>query len=627
MEENSNSTQDKEKQADPSSVPEALPEGENPIPKSDSVEPVGDPIPKEEAEPSGLQPVQSLQSILLEKELISRDQLDVALKQQAESGGTADLGQILISLGFITETVLGELLNESAGIKHFDFTSATLDVNLIKQVPKHVAKQFKIVPISLYNDELKVATSDVYNIIAFDQIKTLFGKNIKVTPLYANQAHIDEVIEKYYEYEMRLESIFHEIENLKQEQKEFVTQEEGFINPTVRLVDALLLDAVKKEASDLHFEPEDNFVRLRYRIDGQLRQILTFHKEYWPSIVVRIKIIAGMNIAETREPQDGRISFEIMGRKVDFRLSSQPTVHGENIVARILDRSKALIDLTELNFSEKNFQHLQKLLKKPEGVFIITGPTGSGKTTTLYSILNHINTVSRNIMTLEDPVEYSLSLIRQTNVKENTNLDFVHGIRSILRQDPDVILVGEVRDTETAQMMIRAAMTGHQVFTTLHTNDAFGAIPRLIDLGVSRQLLSGNIVAIIAQRLARKLCEVCKEEYSPTQEEIDFLQRENIKSLFRARGCESCSKTGYRGRIALHELVGIDKTLDHMILTDTSRKNIVDYVKEMGFSVLLDDGIDKILMGLTDIQELINTTDATERLLQTNFNFRDKKLQ
>jgi general secretion pathway protein E/type IV pilus assembly protein PilB len=550
---------------------------------------------------------------LVAKGIISRDQLEIALKEQRELQVKKELGTILVELNFITDTILSEMLSEASGVKSVDLRSMTLDTELIRRIPKNIAAQYKIIALALQGDELMVATSDVYNVLAIDQVKRYFHKSIKITTFFANDFQITEVIDQYYDYEMNMFAIIKEIET---GDVKYTGQEEGYVNPTVRLVDSIFTDAVKQGASDIHFEPESEFVRLRYRIDGRLIQIISFHKDYWSAIVVRIKILSGMNIAESRNPQDGRISYTIMGRKVDFRISTLPTVYGENVVARILDKSRSLVELSELGLNEKNLKTLKRLLKRPEGVIIVTGPTGSGKTTTLYSVLSYINSLETNIMTLEDPVEYQLPVIRQSAVREGTEMTFDRGIRTLMRQDPDIIFVGEVRDEDTAGMTIRAAMTGHQVFTTLHTNDALGAIPRLMDIGIKGPLLSGSIICCIAQRLARKLCNFCKEKYVPTEDECKVLgvDPKNPPKIYKHRGCKKCYNTGYKGRVAIYEILTIDKELDDMIYREASRKEMLNYALEQGYAPMANDGIEKILLGVTDLEEIVDTVDLTERL-------------
>jgi len=556
---------------------------------------------------------------LIDKGLISKDQLETALTEQKTepSGKRKMLGAVLIDMGFITESTLGEVLTESSGVKIFDIKKTVLDPNLIRKVPKQVATRYKAVPVSMEDGAVRVAITDIYNILAIDQIRRYFPRTLKIVPVYSPESELLEIIDQYYGYETSISGILKEIETgISDKDKEISGEIDGYVNPTVRLVDAILVDAIKRGASDIHLEPEGNFVRLRYRLDGKLVQVRSFHKDYWLAVVVRLKIMSSMNIAETRNPQDGRTSYFVLGRDIDFRVATHPTVFGENIVLRILDKRKSLVPLEMLGFSSDNDKLLRKLLKRPEGIIIVTGPTGSGKTTTLYSILNLINSVDVNIMTLENPVEYQLSMIRQSDVKEDKGMDFVSGIKSLMRQDPDIIFVGEVRDEATANMAIRAAMTGHRVFTTLHTNDAVGAIPRLVDIGIPPHLLSGSLICVIAQRLLRKLCIKCREEREVTEEEarifgVDFNEK---RTVFHHKGCEDCMHTGYKGRIAAQEIFPVDKGLDELISIGSTRKAMVQYAAEKGFVPMMQDGITKVLKGITDLDELIRTVDLTDRL-------------
>lgn len=572
---------------------------------------------KVEAPPS-TQKTLPLGQRLLKKGLISEDQLETALKEQQRDGTNKKklLGTVLVEMGFISESALGEVLTESSGVKQFDLKKAVLDPNLIKQIPKEVAIRCKAVPVSVDRDTVHVAITDIYNILAIDQIRKHFPSNLKIVPVYGTESEILEIIDQYYGYEMTIDGILKEIETGVSDNQELSGEIEGYVNPTVRLVDSILVDAIKRGASDIHFEPEGSFLRLRYRIDGKMLQVRSFHKDYWAAIVVRIKIMAGMNIAETRNPQDGRTSYYVSGREVDFRVATHPTVHGENIVMRILDKEKALVPIEKLGFSEKNDQILKKLLKRPEGIIIVTGPTGSGKTTTLYSIINFINSVDINIMTLENPVEYQLPMIRQSDVKEEYGMDFVSGIKSLMRQDPDVIFVGEVRDEATANMAMRAAMTGHRVFTTLHTNDAMGAIPRLIDIGIPPHLLAGSLICTIAQRLIRKLCTHCRKEKTASEDDCRILGVDSAKppTIYEHKGCLKCGGFGYKGRISVNEILPVDKGLDELIASGAMRKTMLEYAMEKGFVPMVQDGTNKVLAGVTDIAELIRTVDVTDRL-------------
>lgn len=544
---------------------------------------------------------------------ITKDQLEIALREQKESHVKKEIGTILVELDFITDSMLAKALAETSGVESVDLKHYALKEELIRMIPRSFAMQYKVIPLELTDTELKVATSDVYNLLGLDQLKKYFAKNVRIKPYFANEFQITEVIDLFFDYEMDIQTILKEIET---GHYQYNIEDNSYVNPTVRLVDSILMDAIKQNASDIHFEPESEFVRVRYRMDGILIEMVNFHKEFWSAISVRIKVMAGLNIAETRNPQDGRFLMNFMGRKVDFRLSTMPTIHGENIVLRVLDRKKSLLDMDALGLTADQINLLKRLLKRPEGIVILTGPTGSGKTTTLYSMLSLINSSKVNILTLEDPVEYQLPIIRQSSVREGTQMNFSNGIRTMMRQDPDVIFVGEVRDNETALMSVRAAMTGHQVFTTLHTNDAIGAIPRLIDLGIRSSILAGSIITSIAQRLVRKLCIHCKMSYTPNDDEARFLgiRGSNRPSIYRKVGCPKCNNIGYKGRIAIFEILPVDREFDDLIARDATRKEMMRYARSSGFKLLEEEAIEKVLNGTTSIEEIIDNIDMTERL-------------
>ncbi len=553
---------------------------------------------------------------LLEKKVISLDQLEIALREQERLKNSKTVAAILVDLGFISEGALGEILNQSSGVKKFDIKSSIIDARLVKKVPKEFAIHNKLIPISYSNNEIMVAMADVFDIVAIDQVKRFFPPNFKINPVYVAEVDIMHAIDQYHSYEMSIEGILREIENIDPNLINDETDLKGdYKSPMVRLVDSVLTDAVHRGASDLHFEPENSFLRIRYRIDGKMMQIRSIHKEHWPAISVRIKIMSGMNIAESRKPQDGRINAEIIGRNIDFRVSTQPTIHGENIVMRILDEKQSILSLDALGFSENSVKLLKKMVQRPEGVIIMTGPTGSGKTTTLYTILNYINTIDKNIMTLEDPVEYNLPLIRQSNIRTDLGVDFASGIKAILRQDPDVILVGEIRDKDTAISAIQAAMTGHQVYTSLHTNDALSAIPRLMNIGVPNYLMAGSLIGIFAQRLARKLCG-CKEKVQLTKEEKKILGEKyaDVNEIYKAKGCAKCGGSGYKGRTVVAEIIVFDRELDDMVSLGKSRKEMYQYISQNGFISMQEDGLQKVVKGITDIKELMRVVDLTDRM-------------
>lgn len=554
---------------------------------------------------------------LLEQKVISEDQLSIALKEQERLKGAKTVGVILVEMGFISEGALGEILNESSGAKKFDLKSTIIDAKLVKRVPKDFATRNKMIPVSFTIDSVTIAMADVFDIVAIDQIRRFFPPNFRINPVYASEPDILSAVDQYYGYEMSIEGIQKELESGGKDNKNFdETQLKGdYKSPVVRLVDAILTDAVRRGASDLHFEPEALFLRIRYRIDGKMVQIRSLHKDFWSAVAVRLKIMSGMNIAETRKPQDGRINSEILGRKIDFRVSTQPTINGENVVMRILDEKQSILSMEKLGFSEANIATIKKLVQRPEGMIVMTGPTGSGKTTTLYTLLNYMNSIDKNIMTLEDPVEYHIPMIRQSNIRADVGMDFASGIKALLRQDPDVILVGEIRDKDTAITAIQAAMTGHQVYSSLHTNDAIGAIPRLMNIGVPNYLMAGALIGVAAQRLARKLCPHCKKEEPITDFEKKLLgpKYASLTKTYKAVGCDKCSG-GYKGRVVIAEVLSFDRELDDMVARGASRKEISAYALSHGFIPMVDDGLLKVAVGIIDLKELIRVVDLTDRM-------------
>jgi type II secretory ATPase GspE/PulE/Tfp pilus assembly ATPase PilB-like protein len=493
------------------------------------------------------------------------------------------------------------------------------DHDAVKLLPEELARRLRILPISYDPNTrvLTVAMADTFDVVGLDQVVALLGGNIEIRTLLASEAEIQGAIESVYDREFSLAAILQEIDSPEDAGAQPAKISDEVTQPLVRLVDALLADAVKCRASDIHLEPEDGFIRVRYRVDGVLRQVSTVHKKFWAAIVVRVKVMAGMDITETRAPQDGRISLNIGGRSVDFRVAVQPTIHGENLVLRILDRRSGVVPLEELGLPDDELTLLKMLMARPEGVILVTGPTGSGKTTTLYSILNYRNDESVNIMTLEDPVEYPFPMIRQTSLGDAVKLDFAGGIRSLMRQDPDIILVGEIRDEPTAEMAFRAAMTGHQVYSTLHTNSALGAIPRLLDIGLKPGILAGNIIGIIAQRLVRRLCQSCRTPYEPTAIERSLMgvEPDAPLTLQQAQGCERCNNQGYRGRLAIMEIVRFDRDLDYALAEGKSLGELHAIALTKGFRPLADDGIRRVLSGDTSLEEIARVVDLTERAL------------
>ncbi len=558
---------------------------------------------------------QPLGRLLVEKGVISEDQLRIALQEQNKNH--QPLGRLLVSLGFLSEATIRDVLSENLGQESVDLTTVIIDSAAIKLIPKNVARRYVLLPLSVDAAEkhLTLAIADPDNIIALDQLRALLKDEYRLTTQVASESDILRAIDQYYGFELSIDGILHEIEPGEMEYQSLQTGVNEFSQPVVRLIDALLTEAVQQGASDIHFEPESSFLRIRYRVDGVLRQVRSLHKSFWSAMVVRIKVMSHMNIAETRAPQDGRISLRLSGRPIDFRVASHPTTHGENLVLRILDRQKGIVPINQLGLDDATLNILRLIIAKPEGIVLITGPTGSGKTTTLYSVLNHVNTESINIMTLEDPVEYPIPLIRQTSINEAAKLDFVNGIRSMMRQDPDIILVGEIRDHPTAEMAFRAAMTGHQVYSTLHTNSAIGAIPRLLDIGILPDIMAGNITGIIAQRLVRVLCPHCKYAYHPDHAERKILgvHHEEPITLYRAAGCDICRHQGYSGRLAIMELLKMDNDLDDLIAHRASIRELKQAAQDRGFRPLAADGIRRVLQGVTSLSEVARVVDLTDR--------------
>jgi len=558
-----------------------------------------------------------LGKLLISKGVISEDQLRIALIEQKTT--SLPLGKLLITLGFVTEATVREALSENLNQQSTDLTSIIADANAIKLVSKDVAKRYRVFPMVYDKNsrQLMLAMADTANIVALDQISAMLGKDISVTPMLASESDIMKAIDQYYGFELSIDGILQEIETGEINYKSLQSVSDEYSQPLVRLMDAILADAVQQNASDIHFEPEEFFLRIRYRIDGILRQIRSLHKTYWPAMVVRLKVMSNMNIAETRSPQDGRISINFSGRQIDFRSAAQPTTHGENVVLRILDRQKGLVPLDNLGLEENDLMLLKLMIARPEGIILVTGPTGSGKTTTLYSILNHVNTDSVNIMTLEDPVEYPMPMIRQTSVNESAKMGFANGIRSMMRQDPDIILVGEIRDTETAEMAFSAAMTGHQVYSTLHTNSAIGAVPRLLDIGILPDIMAGNIIGIVAQRLIRKLCVHCKQEVLADDMErllLGIKKDEAATRIYRAVGCAHCSHQGYKGRMSILEILKIDGELDDLIARRATQRELRKAAITAGFRPLVEDAVRRVLEGVTTLDEISRVVDLTDRL-------------
>ena len=584
----------------------------SPKPAAAATAPMGDAVSTTPPK-AAVAPRRQLGKILRERGILSEDQLRIALLEQKRNG--EPLGKTLVRLGFVSEATLREALSENLGHSDIDVSRVVADPAALALVPKSFATRFSVLPVSLDRTRrvLTVAVGNPNNVVVLDQLNEMLHGEFTTESRISSEAEVTRAIDRFYGHELSIDGILNEIETGEVDYSSITTADGGYTQPIIRLIDAIVGDAVSRRASDIHFEPEQGFVRIRYRVDGVLRQIRALHSKYWSAMLVRIKVMSGMNIAESRAPQDGRISLHLQGRYVDFRVAAQPTTYGENVVLRILDKLQSLVALDALGLSPDQFEALQLMIRRPDGILLVTGPTGSGKTTTLYSILKALNNEAVNIMTLEDPVEYPMPMIRQTSLAEGLKIDFATGIRSMMRQDPDIILVGEVRDSETASMALRAAMTGHQVFSTLHTNSALGAMARLQDLGLNPEVLAGNMIGVIAQRLVRRLCTNCKRPYQPNvaQARLLGLDPDEPHSLFDTAGCEACEQQGYFGRIALMEVVRFDADLDDLVARRATTRELRSVATQKGARTLAQDAIRRVLDGTTTLSEIARTIDLT----------------
>lgn len=557
---------------------------------------------------------------LLINGMITTDQLEIALIEQRKHATL--LGQQLVRLNFVSDALIRDILAQQFAHQSIDLSVAIPDSEVLKLVPETLARQYKILPLMRDQTEerLTVAMVDVTNVVALDQLRRQLNPPLQIEPLLATEVQIEQALDRFYGHVLSIEGILQEIEEGTSIPANTTMGDSHPQRPIVRLINAILLDAVKQGASDVHFEPEQAFLRIRYRLDGVLWQVRSLHQRYWPAMCVRLKLMAGMDIAEQRAAQDGRMSAYLCGRSVDFRVSTQPTLHGENIVLRVLDREKASIQLDQLDLPTDQMAILMRLLAKPEGMLILTGPTGSGKTTTLYAMLSYLNQTQVNIMTLEDPVEYPMPMMRQTSVHAANKVDFANGIRAIMRQDPDIILVGEVRDEDTAQMALRAAMTGHLVMTTLHTNHAPAAFARLQDLGLTPALMAGHIIGVIGQRLLRKLCLECRQLVAaedPISAHITQLHATLLDTLvdpqqimaYRPVGCTHCRMSGYRGRIAILEILEMHAALEPLIVAQASAVQWQQSAAAFGYRRLAAAGLRRVLSGETSLSELQRVVD------------------
>jgi type IV pilus assembly protein PilB len=544
--------------------------------------------------------------LLLKQNLITQAQVEKAEDEVKRTG--IKLEKALEKLGFITEEDIAEARANASGFLYMNLEDYVIDAELTKLIPESVAIKYKVVPLFKIMDTLTVAMVDPSDIQALDYIRRI-SRVGTVDPVLVSAKSIEKVLDFYYGQGNSVEEIIKTIESKKLLADKGILTEVAEEPPIIKLVNILVSEAVKDRVSDIHIEPELTVLRVRYRIDGILHEVHSLPKKLQNAVISRIKILAEMDIAENRRPQDGKIRVKLENKDLDIRVSTFPTVHGENVVMRLLDRSSILLGLKDLGFSQENLGIFSKMILQPNGIILVTGPTGSGKTTTLYSALSTISSMEKNIITIEDPVEYELPLIRQTQVNPKADITFANGLRSILRQDPDVIMVGEIRDKETAEVAIQASLTGHLVFSTLHTNDAPSSLTRLIDMGLEPFLISSSLILIVAQRLVRQICPKCKEEYIPTPAALQNLGLDINSKFFRGKGCPACKNTGFLGRIGIFEVLVLNETIRKMVEEKNSADVIRDKAIELGMKSLREDGLEKARLGLTTIEEILRVTE------------------
>ncbi len=552
----------------------------------------------------------SAEQILLEKAVITKEQFDKALDESRKKG--MSVGNVIVRSGMATEEAYAQAVSEALDIPYVNLASYIIDQEVIKLIPETMAQKYKAMPLFKIRDSLTVAMVDPKDIVAIDDLSRKAKCDIE--SMLSTESAILNAIEQYYGTSSSFDDVIKDIDKenrFQAEGTEFDSTKLAEIAeeaPVIKLVNMIIMQAVKDKASDIHIEPEETRLAVRFRIDGILHEMFSPPKHLEPALMSRIKVLSKMDIAEKRKPQDGRFNMKALDRDIDLRVSAFPTIYGENIVIRILDRGSILMGLDKVGFSGEIQKEFERLIKYPHGIILVTGPTGSGKTTTLYSALSTIDSEEQNVITIEDPVEYHLGRIRQSQINPKAGLTFATGLRSILRQDPDIIMVGEIRDKETAEISVQAALTGHLVFSTLHTNDASGALSRLIDMGIEPFLISSSIIGILAQRLVRKICDKCKEEYTPTDDILKALGLSGKNGIFKGKGCDVCKNTGYKGRIGIFEFLIVNDKIRKLIVDKASSDIIKKTAIEIGMKTLRDDGLDKVLKGITTPEEVIKAT-------------------
>jgi type IV pilus assembly protein PilB len=573
------------------------------------------------ADPKIGQPVsRRLGDLLVREGLIDTEQLARALQEQ--KGSNDKLGGILVKLNFVTEDKLIAFLSRQYGIQSITLSQLDVDPEVLKLVPEQIARKYEVLPIQRQGNQITLAMADPTNVFALDDVG--FMTNLQVVPVVASQAAIRAAIDRSYDTKGDIAEIVSEMEGaadveLVGGEEEtagkvdvFELKESADEAPVVRLINMILVDAIRRGASDIHLEPYEKVFRVRFRVDGVLHEIMTPPKRLEAALTSRVKIMASLDIAERRLPQDGRIKLRFNQREIDFRVSTLPTIFGEKTVMRILDKDSLQLDLTMLGFDSWSLEQFTKAINSPYGMILITGPTGSGKTTTLYSAIHTINSPDINIMTAEDPVEYNLKGVNQVQVNEEIGRTFAGALRAFLRQDPDVILVGETRDLETAQIGIRAALTGHLVLTTLHTNDCPSTVARLLDMGIPPFLVSSSLMLILAQRLGRRVCKDCKQPFDADEETLvpygHTPQGLGKVTLFKGKGCATCSFTGMRGRVAIYEVMPISQELRDLVIHNAPTAEIREMAQSQGMKTLRQNALAKVLDGVMTVEEVLRVT-------------------
>ncbi|HUX69992.1 MAG TPA: ATPase, T2SS/T4P/T4SS family [Cellulomonadaceae bacterium] len=553
--------------------------------------------------------MKQLGEILLDEGLLTEGQLMAAIDEQLARGQS--LGRTLVENGVLTEAQLVAALARQVGMDFIDLDEYSVDRQAVALVPAALCRRYVVLPIALDDGVLVLATADPGNVVAVDDVRTMSGRQVR--PVVTTYDHLVRAIDRFCRADGEMENLSSAYEEEQPDSDDDLSRMGDFVDedaPIVRYVNLLVSQAITDRASDIHIEPEEHDLRVRYRIDGVLHEMQRSPKQIQGGVISRVKIMSDIDIAERRKPQDGRMSVVHQGRKIDLRVATLPTVWGEKVVMRILDNSTASLDLRELSFLDDNFEIYQSSYTKPYGMILVTGPTGSGKSTTLYATLNAVSKPEINVITVEDPVEYRLAGINQVQVNPKAGLSFASALRSILRSDPDVVLLGEIRDHETAQIAIEAALTGHLVLSTLHTNDAPSAITRLIEMGIEPFLVGSALDAVVAQRLARKLCDKCKQPYEPSEVELlaakfPWVPGEDVPVMHRPVGCVACSKTGYHGRIAIHEVMQVSEEIERLAVAHASAAEIGAMARRQGMVQLRDDGWQKVAMGLTSVEEIL----------------------